>query len=73
MPWVLSVRWGEARFAEGEKCKLASPGAFTIVFIVALPLLLVFFLFSDQVASIAARSLLKYSPLLVLRFLGLIG
>ncbi|GJN29313.1 hypothetical protein PR202_gb17531 [Eleusine coracana subsp. coracana] len=39
---------------DAEKRRVARPGAFTVVFLLALPLALVFFLFGDQAASIAA-------------------
>lgn len=42
---------------EAKKRRLARPGAVTVVFLVALPLLLVFFLFGDRAASIVADSL----------------
>jgi hypothetical protein len=53
----VSLMAGKLDPPEAEKRRVARPEAVTVVFGVALPLVLVFFLFGDQVASIAAGSL----------------
>jgi hypothetical protein len=51
------VKDGKQDPPDAKKRRVVRPGVFTIVFVLALPLVLVFFLFGDQVASITAGSL----------------